>query len=521
MRAYMICYVLVAASQCFGAISYRRTTDVLPQLSSDTDDRSLVGHRRPTSTALPLRPAGANATGMEPETASEGSSELGLAPEVLEKLRAGWDLATKAAGSATANWEVAAQTSELEGKLNQTIGDLQTNAPDQQVAGGDLKDVPHNKEMERLRDALKEGALPARGNAANFFNSALKLDVKLKADYASLGKSYEKQRAFRLKWAATRYENLVEERTTEEEQWDLSQVDGEYVTFSRLVQREGGDPPALECAKTFARNAVILWQKGNTFHGHPWVKWDRMRGGAVVLHYRERVQNGHSKRFRTEVKESGGPKKLRCAEASSSSAPRPAEVKTGKPEPRPAEDKDATPLPRPAEDLAAIGGTPPNPPKPAVAAAGQEPGAGLQEPKSTTPRESADKELSKRLSKALARAGLLKKELGCAVQEGADLLALVAGSSEWAWANSDCLLSGLRDYLKRIEAYKASNSFWQAWQEKENFSAYARKKFDPHFIIAEVGKADHGDGSLKSLGDKVKSETAMLKRMQATRVERD
>ena len=471
--------------------------------------------------ALPLRPAGADAIGMEPETESEGSSELGLAPEVLQKLRAGWDLATKAAGSATANWEVAAKTSELEGKLNETIGNLKDDAPDQQVAGGNPEDVPHNTEMERLREVLKEEKFPARGNAANFFNSALKLDVKLKADYASLGKSYEKQRAFRLKWAATRYENLVQERTTEEEQWDLSQVDGEYVTFSRLVQREGGDPPALECAKTFARNAVILWQKGNTFHGHPWVKWDRMRGGAVVLHYRERVQNGHSKRFRTEVKESGGPKKLRCAEASSSSTPRPAEVKTGKPEPRPAEDKDATPLPRPAEDLAAIGGTPPNPPKPAVAAAGQEPGAGVVEPKSTTPRESADKELSKRLSKALARAGLLKKELGCAVQEGADLLALVAGSSEWAWCNSDCLLSKLRDYLKRIEAYKASNSFWQAWQEKENFSAYARKKFDPHFIIAEVGKADHGDGSLKSLGDKVKSETAMLKRMQATRVERD
>ena len=35
MRAYMICYVLVAVSQGFGAISYRRTTDVLPQLSSD------------------------------------------------------------------------------------------------------------------------------------------------------------------------------------------------------------------------------------------------------------------------------------------------------------------------------------------------------------------------------------------------------------------------------------------------------------------------------------------------------
>eukprot|EP00972_Heterocapsa_arctica_P081559 12023032-Heterocapsa_arctica.AAC.1 len=84
-----------------------------------------------------------------------------------------------------------------------------------------------------------------------------------------------------MKFARARYEAIVQTRTKKEQIFDLSSVDAEYCIFSRVVQREGGDLPAFEMAKTFVRNAMLAWQGNKLFHRHPWVKHDPMRGGAV------------------------------------------------------------------------------------------------------------------------------------------------------------------------------------------------------------------------------------------------
>eukprot|EP00972_Heterocapsa_arctica_P096471 14232195-Heterocapsa_arctica.AAC.1 len=39
---------------------------------------------------------------------------------------------------------------------------------------------------------------------------------------------------------------------------------------------------------------MVEWQDKRVFHGHPWVKHDPMRGGAVMLHYREKLSSGSS-----------------------------------------------------------------------------------------------------------------------------------------------------------------------------------------------------------------------------------
>ena len=35
-----------------------------------------------------------------------------------------------------------------------------------------------------------------------------------------------------------------------------------------------------------------FWKKGQTYGGHPYVKWDQMRGSAVILHYRDTLKVG-------------------------------------------------------------------------------------------------------------------------------------------------------------------------------------------------------------------------------------
>eukprot|EP00972_Heterocapsa_arctica_P102684 15133798-Heterocapsa_arctica.AAC.1 len=46
---------------------------------------------------------------------------------------------------------------------------------------------------------------------------------------------------------------------------------------------------------------MLEWQANRLFHGHLWVKHDSMRGGAVVLHYREKLQSGVDKTWELQT----------------------------------------------------------------------------------------------------------------------------------------------------------------------------------------------------------------------------
>ena len=82
------------------------------------------------------------------------------------------------------------------------------------------------------------------------------------------------------------------ERLSKTTVFDISLVDGEYCTFSRMWQREGGDEPAFSIACNWMGNAMALHQQGKTLGGNPWLKWDPMRSHAVCLHYRDRIKLG-------------------------------------------------------------------------------------------------------------------------------------------------------------------------------------------------------------------------------------
>eukprot|EP00972_Heterocapsa_arctica_P046590 6875794-Heterocapsa_arctica.AAC.1 len=76
-----------------------------------------------------------------------------------------------------------------------------------------------------------------RGASGRFFYRELKLDKQLKEEWAECGKSYDKQRKFKMKFARARYEAIVQMRTKTEQVFDLQSVDAEYCIFSHIAER--------------------------------------------------------------------------------------------------------------------------------------------------------------------------------------------------------------------------------------------------------------------------------------------
>ena len=427
------------------------------------------------------------------------------APETLPALPAGSAEASKAVadfnatiGSAPvpAAWELTQRNNEVQEniqKLTDAIAILQgktAQLPDKTFE-------PEGPFQEHLK-GIGQGTevMDMRGAAGRFFYKELKLDKQLQAEWEKVGKRIDKQRDFKQKWCKTRYETIVQSRTKRESSFDLQSVDAEYCVFSRIVQREGGDVPAFVTAQTFVRNAMVEWQAKRLFHGHPWVKHDAMRGGAVVLHYREKLSSGTSTTWQLQTSESTTHHVAAAnAPGSSSDTPkRPQEEEEPPLEPVPKKGKKNSKASAAATAATAA----------AIAAAAA----------AATDEET----LKKNLQAALRKASALKLDVSKATQAGSDILTLVANNADWAWCNNDALLGPIRRCLLMMGEWKKSTKFWQAWTVEDNLGAYCRKHFKPEQVIAAITQAHRDDeDGLRKLTDRLQSNTIKLNRMQASK----
>ena len=208
---------------------------------------------------------------MAGELPNEGSCE--------ETLRQHWDEPLKKLGI-PASWQLADKAAELDERLQTLAGKVADLAPVGAPATAPEVVGEPTKEEEALKKAIDDGKMDARSALGQQFYRELKINAKLKAEFEATGKTRNAQREFRLQWGRAKYEVLRNSRTKKEETWDLSSMDAEYCCFSRIWKREGGDAPAFETAKKFVRSAVKLWSHGETFNGHPWVKFDKIKCGA-------------------------------------------------------------------------------------------------------------------------------------------------------------------------------------------------------------------------------------------------
>ena len=426
---------------------------------------------------------------------SADEEEAGKAAAAVE----GWDKMLRESGTPTI-WQLQQKAVDVQ----QSIQELTDTLHEHGIGGPPPKSLEPEGKFQADMQAIGQGKLlmDMRSAQGRHFYKELNLDAQLKAEFAKCGKVIEKQHSFKQKWCKARYAVIVQSRVKCESSFDLQSIDAEYCPFSRIVQREGGDIPAFVTAQTYVRNAMVEWQAKRLWHGHPWIKHDPMRGGAVVLHYREKLQSGSSTTWemRTAEHTTHQAPVMPVANAPGSSSDDPTKAEGEQPE-EPVAKKSKK---NPKASATAIAAT-------AAAAAAATAAA-------------ADEESAKKsLQAALRKAALLKLDVSKATQAGLDIMTLMANDPDWAWCNNNDLLGPIRHCLHKMEEWKKSTKFWQAWTVEENLAACCKKHYKPEQVIAAITQAhrDDDEESFRKLTDRLQSATTKLKRMQASKNQDD
>jgi hypothetical protein len=348
------------------------------------------------------------------------------------------------------SWEISEMAAQLQAKLQQLADAHNDKVP----AKPDLKDDGTSSKHEKeLQQAMGTGVFDMRSPLGQRFYREIKIDKLAKAEFIACGKNYSKQRAFKAKFLKACYDDILEQKRTKIEQtFDLQSVDAEYCSFSRIVSREGGDLPAFEAAEVFVQHAMLAWQDGKSFHGHPWIKHDHMRGGAVVLHYRETVSSGAGNYWDLKTIElTAGDDPLPVENASD--APKQDDEEKEKPEEPITKKSKPNPIGA-AAGAAALANFRAN------AAAGKRgesransAAAGAAETAAAA-AAAGEESAKKNMQAALRKATALKLEVSKATQAGNDLLTLVAQNEDWFWCNCDFLIGDIRRCLSLVEDWK-------------------------------------------------------------------
>ncbi len=147
--------------------------------------------------------------------------------------------------------------------VDKLLGQPTQDAP-QVNAKQELADDEMTKQEKRLRTAIDSGTFDMTGVLGKAWNQAKKQNIGLAADYLAVGKSYNAQREFRLKWCKIELTKMETTQTEIEENEQSEYSQGEYLPFDVIVDREGGPKRAasvkaalhyaLACQRFFKQN---------------------------------------------------------------------------------------------------------------------------------------------------------------------------------------------------------------------------------------------------------------------------
>ena len=143
---------------------------------------------------------------------------------------------------------------------------------------------PVQKHVNDLKDVIASGgAMKRKGAVESKFHRAIQRDPLLKAQKDECkGKGNLVLAEFKTKWAQGDLSQIMQKHIKTEEVIDLEKLDAEFVTIDRMWSREGGTPAALETCQVFTESALASYEKGELFHGHQYLKYDKMRKRMMV-----------------------------------------------------------------------------------------------------------------------------------------------------------------------------------------------------------------------------------------------
>ena len=386
----------------------------------------------------------------------------------------------------------------------------------------DKVEKPEGSELAHLKEvADASGKVGLRTRAGRTLMAMINKEAEEKRAYQQC-KTHADMAAFRAKYAAKKYDKLVQTKYRKEFSFDLATVDAEYATFPRIVAREGGESADLvsfENAKAYVQSALAKWQSGETFHGHAWVKFDSMRNCAVVLHYREKVSSGTRREFGLMSERTQKPEE----EPAASSASKRARVEgnecrradNAQEEPKPDAQKDDA-----KKDVAKKDDAKKDDAKKDDAKKDddkQDDDKKDDDEKDDAKKEDAKKEaklLQKAVQQAVGKLLRLKADYSNAYAAASDLFEMIATEEVWSWARTDELLEGPRRARNALDAKKHESSFWKLWTADANFGTNVKKSFKPEEILVEAGEPYD---AMKAHIAMLMQETQALKLMQEVR----
>lgn len=125
-------------------------------------------------------------------------------------------------------------------------------------------EAEQNERGIAFEEASKEGKFDLRPTIGGLWSKEIAKSGELKEAYKSLGKSYQAQMAFRVRWAAAKASQLRHERIQSNACLDIDEEGFAYLPISRMVVLEGGDEAAKVAVRNLVCKLIEMQQQGVT-----------------------------------------------------------------------------------------------------------------------------------------------------------------------------------------------------------------------------------------------------------------
>ena len=344
-----------------------------------------------------------------------------------------------------------------------------------------------------MSDSISKGSFDLRGKLGRLWTSSLKKDPHMKESYLALGKSYNKQREFRKEWLKDEHHGLVKQRLMRESLKDEDETEGTYEPFSIIVQREGGDAPALTASRNYVFECVRLARSQKTCNGRPWLSWNQFTKRVDILYLKKKYRNIMSQAWMTETKQQK--RKGDDDKGGNEGIEKSARTEPKTPDKGGDEVIEKTEKKEENEKAGSIE---------------KKPKKGKRVNVEPKPEKSGKTELNKHLSKAVAVKARLLRASGAAT----DVFGLIASDSKWSWANHDAVLGGIRASRNSLEEFKTSSPFAKAWTVEEKFPEFAKKTWSS----SEIAVGIEAIMSMEPAIAQLEKEVTALKQMHSVRM---
>ena len=345
-----------------------------------------------------------------------------------------------------------------------------------------------------LQAAAASGRFDMRGSVGRMWNKAKESDPELAEAYKMVGKSYDAQRNFRHKWAEQKHQEVKAERLKREVS-ELEDEDiGDYVPFTVLWQREGGDEAAFMAAKNYLVSALRLHNSGQTISKRPWLNYNNMTKRMEILHVK--------KRFTIRMREMWERRTSEVAVGNASGG--------------------STASASGGSTAGASGGSTAGASGGLTAVARADPPQKKHRQSVKTGQAAAAKpaqngtDTEGELATLVAKSKMLKASVLGAMSSANDLILLIENQIEWAWANNEVLKKPIHGLMGEIRTFQVSSQFWKDWvvTDVKKWALVVQKSYINKVALQELRSMD----SLESFVKDLNMHCSQLKSMHAARM---